>query len=249
MTTKAIVVQTAGAQVVTKFSRMDKGPTSVWEAPTRCSSPARTGKPPWRRSGSWSRTTIGPPAVLPRRRTTPPTRSGSSLVRRATTGSISDDELPGRRKREHPGDTERVGWAVSGLPARRRRIAEIRKKTPPSVAYPARLVSEAFGPAAIAMKLAPARVEIPPLRISARWPPSRRRWTATTSCTMPAAIAQAPHTRRALGTPDEAATARPTAVSRLSNMLRYSGRLAPEDRMSYAAAATSNRGRAAAGRR
>ena len=33
MTTKAIVVQTAGAQVVTKFGRMDKGPTSVWEAP------------------------------------------------------------------------------------------------------------------------------------------------------------------------------------------------------------------------
>lgn len=33
LTTKAIVVQTAGAQVVTKFGRMDKGPTSVWEAP------------------------------------------------------------------------------------------------------------------------------------------------------------------------------------------------------------------------
>ena len=33
MTTKAIVVQTAGAQVVTKFGRMDSGPTSVWEAP------------------------------------------------------------------------------------------------------------------------------------------------------------------------------------------------------------------------
>jgi hypothetical protein len=33
MTTKAIVVQTAGAQVVTKFGRMDNGPTSVWEAP------------------------------------------------------------------------------------------------------------------------------------------------------------------------------------------------------------------------
>jgi hypothetical protein len=32
MTTKAIVVQTAGAQVVTKFGRMDKGPMSVWEA-------------------------------------------------------------------------------------------------------------------------------------------------------------------------------------------------------------------------
>lgn len=33
MTTKAIVVQTAGAQVVTKFGRMDSGPMSVWEAP------------------------------------------------------------------------------------------------------------------------------------------------------------------------------------------------------------------------
>jgi hypothetical protein len=33
MTTKAIVVQTAGAQVVTKFGRMDQGPASVWEAP------------------------------------------------------------------------------------------------------------------------------------------------------------------------------------------------------------------------
>ncbi len=27
------MVQTAGAQVVSKFGRMDKGPTSVWEAP------------------------------------------------------------------------------------------------------------------------------------------------------------------------------------------------------------------------
>jgi hypothetical protein len=33
MTTKAIVVQTAGAQVVTEFGRMGKGPASVWEAP------------------------------------------------------------------------------------------------------------------------------------------------------------------------------------------------------------------------
>lgn len=33
LTTKAIVVQTAGAQVVTQFGRMDSGPTSVREAP------------------------------------------------------------------------------------------------------------------------------------------------------------------------------------------------------------------------
>lgn len=32
MTTKAIVVQTAGAQLVSKFGRMDSGPNSVWEA-------------------------------------------------------------------------------------------------------------------------------------------------------------------------------------------------------------------------
>ena len=33
MTTTAIVVQTAGAQVVTDFGRMASGPASVWEAP------------------------------------------------------------------------------------------------------------------------------------------------------------------------------------------------------------------------
>jgi Short C-terminal domain len=33
MTTGAIVVQTAGAQLVTDFGRMSKGPNSVWEAP------------------------------------------------------------------------------------------------------------------------------------------------------------------------------------------------------------------------
>jgi hypothetical protein len=33
MTTAAVVVQTAGANVVSKFGRMDQGPSSVWEAP------------------------------------------------------------------------------------------------------------------------------------------------------------------------------------------------------------------------
>lgn len=33
MTTGAIVVQTAGAQLVTDFGRLGKGPSSVWEAP------------------------------------------------------------------------------------------------------------------------------------------------------------------------------------------------------------------------
>jgi hypothetical protein len=33
MTTGAVVVQTAGANVVSKFGRMDDGPNSVWEAP------------------------------------------------------------------------------------------------------------------------------------------------------------------------------------------------------------------------
>src|SRR5882757_3210929 len=128
---------------------------------------------------------------------------------------------------------------------RRRRIAEIRKKMPPSAAYPATLVRDAFAPPACRMKVVPARTEIPPLRIIAHWPPRRRRRIATTSCTMPAVIAQAPHTRRTLGTPEAAAMARPTVASRLNAMLRYSGprgRLAPEERKSITAAATSKSG-------
>lgn len=44
MTTKSIVVQTAGAQVVTQFGRMDKGPTSVWEAPNALFVSGNTGE-------------------------------------------------------------------------------------------------------------------------------------------------------------------------------------------------------------
>src|SRR4029453_6784935 len=55
------------------------------------------------------------------------------------------------------------------------RSAEIRKNTPPRVAYPARLPSEALGPWDCTMKLAPARTEIPPLRIMGHCPPRARR--------------------------------------------------------------------------
>src|SRR5262249_27021192 len=54
------------------------------------------------------------------------------------------------------------------------RIAEIRKKMPPRIAYPATPVSLAFEPPAIRKKAAPARTEIPPLRIIANCPPTRQ---------------------------------------------------------------------------
>src|SRR5690349_20012178 len=91
----------------------------------------------------------------------------------------------------------------------------------------------------------PATTDRDPLAIIAPCPPSRRRRSATTSCTIPATTAQAPHTRSTAGTPEVRATASPAAASALRTTLTYSPGatlVTRDERASTTAAATSNSG-------
>lgn len=97
MTTRAVVIQTAGAQLVTKFGRMDGGPYSVWRRPTRCSSKAETATrrcPPF---ANWSRTATGVGASP----SAPPVEDADQICRFAALrddGILTEDEFQAKKR-------------------------------------------------------------------------------------------------------------------------------------------------------